>query len=193
MNVTVNVEGSESFEIKITKATSIGSLKKKLADYEIKEFRVNPNQEFSGFDTTQYDKIKMESIWDKLQTPFLSVKAKEGTQEDDEEEEMVDKKKTAHGDKIVRKWLTGIVSEHFPKKRTPKWVNYELFVEEMIKRMEVELREYAKIGLDTIIWYSVALPYTSRYVDIGSSGIMGDLEDNSHMESKIPDVVLKSL
>lgn len=77
MNVTVEIENETPFSIEIVNGDTIGTLKQKLSDFDIQVLKINSKEQFDKFSSPEYDHIKMESVWNKLQSPIIIARRKQ--------------------------------------------------------------------------------------------------------------------
>ena len=77
MNVTVEIENEAPFSIEIVNGDTIGTLKQKLSDFVIQVLKLNSKEQFDKFSSPEYDHIKMESVWNKLESPIIIGKRKQ--------------------------------------------------------------------------------------------------------------------
>ncbi len=76
MEIGVYVDGKFVFNIPIKKSDTLQKIKKNVKDFTNQKFYVNDKEVLEVFNTTQYDKLKMEKIWSILLNPKIYVESK---------------------------------------------------------------------------------------------------------------------
>lgn len=81
----------------------------------------------------------------------------------------------------VIKFTEILITKHFPKSLVPRWVDYYLFFSDAISDCIYDIYDWYKWNQessDTEIYiYSLALKYTSAFLDNGASNIKDGIED----------------
>jgi hypothetical protein len=83
-------------------------------------------------------------------------------------------------DEEALEWIGGIISQEFPD--VPKWVDYQMFFDDLKMRMLEELEDALQKGNDTVAWNELAFPLVAQSIDTGVSDIQNIVLDVLYWE-----------
>lgn len=77
----------------------------------------------------------------------------------------------------VIKFITSLIEDNFPRKNAPKWVNYDIFFEEIFNDCFDFMVENLCDKNYTYIDHTLAYAYTSEYFDTGTGASHSAADD----------------
>ena len=77
-------------------------------------------------------------------------------------------------------WIGGIIGDEFPD--VPKWVDFQMFFDDVKMRMLEELNDALQNGHDSVVWNELAFPLAAQSIDTGASDIQNTVVENLDWE-----------
>jgi|SRR5665647_884265 len=181
--IIVSTVDGNSLELLVKKTTTIGEIKKSVLNFnEFKaRFFANDKTEVNVLDDNKYDGVNLESVWGSMINPKITLSYK--TESSPVKRPKKSKKGNITLGKNARDWVKKLIKYNYPKRGHPKWVNYDLFVEELEEDMLRQLRDALKVpDYPFISFTSLPFAYYSVDVDIGVSDIANYVVDTMTMD-----------
>jgi hypothetical protein len=166
--------------------------------FEEKEFYVYALKMNKEYDRYNYETLKYDEYMDLVGDLIESVPEKKSDsvsdqeQEQEQEQELIEEsnnKEIFCENPNVLEFLKDIFKAEYSKELAPKWVNFDMFEQEMIRKMSENLYESIMEASFTTTWNSMLhVPYISKSCD-PESDFLWDYFDE--FEVKIPDNIVK--